>query len=638
MRYILLLLVLITTPLSAQFNWTEAEIPVRDGKSLAADFYSTDSTKAKPVILVQTPYNKNLYRLASQLPPEAVTTFPLDEAFHYVILDWRGFYGSRDAGVAGYDRGLDGYDAVEWIAAQPWCNGKVATWGPSALGAIQFQTARHHPPHLVCAVPLVKDFKVKYSDYYYGGEYRKSHVEALQKLGFFVTSLILDHPTNDFFVKVVESGSDYPEEFNVPMLVVGGWFDHYPDDVLRAFEDIRTRSSAEVRDQHKLIFGPWTHSGVDKAEQGELEYPTGANVVNFASLQFFHYHLLNAENSWQLKPTVRYFQLGKDRWMEGDSWTGVVAKTSPKSFYLRNSGVLSTNSIGGPDFPPVTFRYDPRDPSPTYGGSYFDPFNKDAAVGPYDQREVVESRNDAVIFSTEPLEQDLDVTGPISIELFVSSDRKDTDFGVRLCDVYPDGRSMLLTQGIRRMRFRDGFTPQDTSLITPGEVYKVTVELQNLAVTFKAGHQIRVIITGSNYPHFDVNPNTAAPLYQSPDSLVAINSIYMAPQYASRLVLPVPQASGVEHQNNINASSLQAYITPNLLQDRATLSLSLPTRSNIQIALFDLSGHQVSGSWTYQLEAGEQEIPLDLPTLSAGIYFLRTIVGEKVTSLPLVVE
>jgi putative CocE/NonD family hydrolase len=180
-------------------------IPMRDGKSLAADLYTSDSNMAKPVILVQTPYNKDLYRLAINLPPQAGGTFPYDSLhYNYVILDWRGFYGSKSATVAGYDRGLDGYDAVEWIAAQRWCDGKVGTWGGSALGAIQFMTAKPHPPHLVGCVPLIKDYKTTYGDFYYGGDYRREHVTTLQALGLTDTTLILAHPTNDLLWQATE--------------------------------------------------------------------------------------------------------------------------------------------------------------------------------------------------------------------------------------------------------------------------------------------------------------------------------------------------------------------------------------------------------------------------------------------------
>ena len=158
-----------------QLEYISLSIPTRDGKLLAADLYYSDSFPlCKPVILIQTPYNKNYYRLATIPGLPGDTMFPVSEYYNYVILDWRGFSGSSDASEVGYDRGLDGYDAVEWIAGQDWCDGNVGTWGSSALGYIQYLTARHQPPHLKCCTPQVKNIKIRYDIYYYGGDYRKT--------------------------------------------------------------------------------------------------------------------------------------------------------------------------------------------------------------------------------------------------------------------------------------------------------------------------------------------------------------------------------------------------------------------------------------------------------------------------------
>ena len=630
---------LCSTVLSAQISWTEIGIPVRDGQNLAADLYGNDTTVAKPVILIQTPYNKNFYRVRAQLPPQAGNPLPLDtNAFHYVILDWRGFFGSRDAASQGYDRGLDGYDAVEWIAAQSWCNGKVGTWGPSALGAIQFQTARHQPPHLVCAVPLVKDFKTQYTTYYYGGEFRKSHVGALQGLGFTSTALILDHPTNDIFIRVIENRTDYPEEFAVPMLMIGGWFDHYPDHVIRGFHDIVERSDPNVRDQHRFIYGPWTHSGIDEAEQGELEYPNAVNVGRDAVLQFFYYHLLNAKNGWPLTPRVRYYQLGENEWRETDNWYTQVATADTTSLYLQDGNALSVEEMEGAQILIDEVTYDPRDPSPTHGGSFFDPFNRDAAVGPFDQREVVESRDDALLYTTEPLTSDLEVTGPVAVELYVATNRYDTDVAVRLCDVYPDGRSMILTQGIRRLRFRDGFRPQDTALGEPGTVYKMVVELQNLAVTFKAGHRLRIIVTGSNYPHFDVNPNTPAPLYNSPDSVSADIQVYAGTQIPSRIILPIRTTTGVADREVTNRTSVLS-LSPNPLLGNGTIHAQVSAPGHMIMTLCDAAGNEVLRLADRTVEAGEHTFPIMLDNqVASGAYFCRlSLNGKHIESKPIVV-
>jgi predicted acyl esterase len=393
------------------FTTTEIWIPMRDGKFLAADLYTTDPSVSKPVILIQTPYDKDLQRTAF-LDPDLVAPLPLDTAaFNYVVVDWRGFHDSEQAGEPGaYDRGKDGYDTVEWISWQSWSNGKVGTYGPSALGLIQFQTARFQPPHLVCAMPTVKDFKTKYSDCYYGGDYRKEHVEAMERLQFVIADSILAHPTHDMMWEFLETVNDYPESFAIPMLLATGWFDHYPGDVLRAFEDIRTRSDVTVRSSHKLVVGPWLHTGMGKSEQGGLDFPESVGLLDSMAVWFFHRYLLEEENGYEGQPVMQYFVMGENAWHQADSWP--TEATSTDTLYLESDGLLS-------EIPPISssdsdgFLYDPKDPSPTFGGSRFNPFNPFILTGPRDQRFMVESRSDAMVFSTPVLTEPLTVLGSL---------------------------------------------------------------------------------------------------------------------------------------------------------------------------------------------------------------------------------
>lgn len=509
-------------------------IPVRDGQVLAADLYfSGASPLPKPVILIQTPYNKAYYRTGT-LPPGqgGGKGFPKDDRYNYVVLDWRGFYGSKPAAVPGYDRGLDGYDAVEWIAGQPWCAGNVGTWGSSALGYIQYLTARYHPPHLKCCTIQVKDFLNQYSNYYYGGDYRKEHVQSLAVLGFISTALVLAHPTHDSFWQGLESDSDLAAEIQVPVLMVGGWYDHFPSDVLMGFEDLRQKSHPDVRAAHKLIIGPWTHGGVGDSEQGILKYPSATDIYN-QEIDFWNYYLLGIENGWMDRPVVQYFQMGEDSWFTSSSWKDI--SRAEKRLYFQPDNALSENlPAGGGE--PARFSYDPADPTPALGGSRFNPFDPDVLVGPQDLGPV-EARPDVLVFSTPPLSQDLRVNGPMRAELYVSSDRTDTDFCVRLTDVYPDGRSVIMTQGIRRMRFRNGFETEE--LLLPGQIYPVTVELQDLALTFKAGHRLRLVVCSADYPHFDKNRNDGGPMYTPGPSHTASNVVYADAEHPSGLVLQV---------------------------------------------------------------------------------------------------
>ncbi len=593
-------------------------VPVRDGNVLAADVYTNDTTKQKPVILIQTPYNKNLYRLTTGGTPDGKASFPYDSSrYNYVVIDWRGFYGSKSADVQGYDRGLDGYDAVEWIARQPWCNGKVGTWGPSALGLIQFQTASKQPPHLVCSVPLVKDFKTKYTDYYCGGDYRKEHVETLQKLGFLSTSGILTQPDYNAIWKAVETSSDMADKIAVPMLLVSGWFDHFPDDVLRAFDDLRTKSDASVRDKHKLIMGPWLHSGVDQADQGELSYPNAVGIANDAAQKFFDYTILGAKNGYPLLPRVRYYQLGVNEWRTTDDWHSLQKDTM--SFYLRENNALlqqppsSTNQS-------AVIHLDPRDPSPSYGGARFNPFDPTVVPGPLDIRQVVESRNDARIFTTPPFDRDFEIDGPATVHLYVATDRTDTDFSVRLCDVYPEGRAMIMTDGIRRLRFRNAYSKEE--LAQPGSVYHLEIDLQNLALTFLKGHSLQLVVASADYPRYDINLNNGGAMYTAGDTLIATNTLSFDAAHPSYLTTWTSASHTPVEFSPVLASELsQNY--PNPCTSFTQIKYSTDAQGRATLKLYSVLGKEIASLVDEETVPGVYVAGIDLRSLPAGVYFYR---------------
>ncbi|MBN2431204.1 MAG: CocE/NonD family hydrolase [Acidobacteria bacterium] len=541
--------------------YSPLDIPVRDGQTLAADLYFSGATpEPRPVILIQTPYNKNYYR-RMVWNPEQPPLFPLDRHYNYVALDWRGFYGSTDAAVAGYDRGLDGYDAVEWIAAQPWCDGRVGTWGSSALGYIQFQTARHRPPRLVCSVPRVKDIRTTYSDYYYGGVYRREHIENMEQLGLVSTDLILAHPTRDFFWQIWEQQTDFTAALAVPMFIIGGWFDHYPETVLAAFHDLRTQSPAPARNQHKLLFGPWLHGEVDESRQGILEYPNATGIADEMTIRFWDFHLRDQANGWEEVPPVTYYQMGDNDWVTTDTWEN--PRREERILYLTAGGHLAFTPPAD-DEPPAPFDYDPADPTPAVGGARFSPFDPDLPIGPQDLRTTIENRGDVLVYSTAPLTYDLRLAGPVRILLYVSSDRLDTDICIRLTEVFPDGRSVIMTQGIRRMRFRNGYSAEE--LMIPGEIYPVEVELQDLALTIRRGHRLSIVVSSAAYPHFDANPNSGGPLYEPGPLYIARNTIWHDADHPSHVLLSVPWPSDISGDGQADATDLlllAAYLADN---------------------------------------------------------------------------
>ncbi|MCX6149288.1 MAG: CocE/NonD family hydrolase [Ignavibacteriales bacterium] len=610
------------------YSFIPLSIPTRVNfpfkKSLAADLYSLDTNIAKPVIFIQTPYNKNLYRTNIHLPQSGGVTFPFDSInYNYVIMDWRGFYGSILAKIDGYDRGLDGYDAIEWIANQKWCNGKIGTYGASALGLIQFQTARHHPPHLICAVPLVKDYKTSYNNYYYGGDYRKEHVESLAKLGFLSTEEILAHPKKDFYWNVIESSSDYPEEISIPVLMIGGWFDHFPDEVIRAFNDLYERSDVTVLFKHKFLIGPWLHSGIGKLQQGEIEYPNAFGYPDSIAMQFFNYYLRNESNSYDKNSTIIYYQLGEDEWHSTNGWNSI--STTTDTLFLCEGNLLSFNKPFS-EISSDSFYYDPKDPSPAIGGARFNPFITDLPDGPIDISNSIEIRNDVLIFSTESLSHQIKINGNAILKLFISSNRKDTDFALRLCDVYPDNRSIIITQGIRRMRFRSSYSSD--SLMIPGKIYPVEIQLQNIALTIKPGHKLRIVISSSIYPHFDINLNNGDSLYVPGDTLIANNYVYFNKNYPSCLVWQTSEITAVpkEEFKVVENFKLEQNF-PNPFNPTTKIGFRNSKFGFVSLKVYDILGNEVATLVNEEIPlggtAGSYEVEFSGSSLPSGIYFYR---------------
>ncbi len=601
----------------AQLNPVSVNIPMRDGKFLAADIYLPNSDSlTRPTILIQTPYQKNFYH-GLGLPLEVgfnINTSP----FNFVIVDWRCFYGSAAACTTSVNRGQDGYDVVEWIAQQPWSNDSTGTWGPSALGIIQFQTAKENPPHLTCCVPIVAGMRSGYQRYYPGGVYRTEYVQMLDALGYGLSTLILAHTVKDVYWTVAESTTFYPTSINVPMFMIGGWYDHATEEVLESFEGIRTQSATAVRSQQKLLMGPWTHNASSSAplQVGELDYPQAQNVSDSLARKFFDYYLLNATNGWNARPVVEYFQMGENTW-NNDSSLNTSGMTNYNLYFHSNGGLDLNVPSSTTDFQNIN--YDPHDPSPTIGGpTLLNTLNQ----GPYDQAPVVESRNDLLTFTTAPLSQDVVMRGRPTAHLKVSSDKLDTDFSLRLTDVYPDGSSMLVLDGIRRMRFRTGYTATDTSDISSGTIYPLDVDLfANSAITFLAGHKIRVDVTSSNYPRFDCNLNNGQTMYVAGDTLTASNTVYMNGTNSSYITLPLENFP--DEINEVNSES-GLFIYPNPAKEWFEIS-GLRLEINSRITLIDVLGKE-----TYSTILTTSNTKLQTQDLQGGIYFLRIEISNRV--------
>lgn len=604
----ILFLLAFSFSLRAQLTPIIDSIPMRDGKKLAADIYLSPNATAA-TILVQTPYDRTLYRtFGLPLYGFNVNTMP----YNIVILDWRCFHGSQLACVSSPNRGEDGYDAVEWIAAQTWSDGQVATHGASALGVVQYQTAKEQPPSLVCICPIVAGPQTEYQGYFEGGVYRTEFVTQLDVLGYGLSPFLLANQYYSLTWQFLESTTNYPASINVPAFMINGWYDHNTDEMINFFTGIRTSSPLAVRDEHRFVIGPWTHKAVGENAQGALNYPGAAGWSDSLARMYFDYHLRNIPNGWNATPYVQYFQMGDDVWLNSPAWppTGLQNVTlflHPGNFLDSQS---PTNATGN-----STYAYDPADPSPTVGGPTLLPTLPE---GPFDQAPVIETRNDVLVFSTATLGQDVIFKGDATATLYVSSDQPDTDFAIRLTDVYPDGRSMLVTDGITRMRFRNGFTTNDTASMIAGTVYPIGIALPSTAITFKAGHRIRIDITSSNYPRFDNNLNNGGAMYVAGDTNIANNTVYFNSQYPSHIDLNLVDFVGSAHGPQI--TQIYADLFPNPSGGEATLHFNTAQRGTYSVEVIDLAGRVV---WTKSENcSGEQNWILPA-TLAAGTYMVK---------------
>lgn len=607
---------LLSSQALAQLDWEVIQIPMRDGRNLFADLYLPNDTDTFPVVLVQTPYGKNFSRTAG-LPLGIWHDLP-NSPFAFVVMDWRCRFASIGACNPDAERGEDGYDAVEWIAAQSWCTGKIGTVGPSALGNVQYQTAREQPPHLVCAIPEVASPQFNYRQYLPGGVLRAEYFKTLSWLfpgaGF---DLMVANPYYNLIWQIAEASTMYPEDISIPMFLVGGWYDHNLVDNLIMMDTLMRASDPGVRDEHKILIGPWVHGGtgdgfLGSLEQGQLTYPEADGFNHTLSRQFMEHYLLGIDNGWENQNRYTFFQMGDNKWYQAETWP--PANISNVELFINPNHLLTSEAAQRNEA--YEYFYDPEDPSPTIGGKTL---SLDLDQGPFDQA-LVEERDDNVVLSTAPFASSLPVQGKVVVELHFASDRLDTDVILRLTDVYPDGRSMLLSESALRMRFREGFRVVDTAFLTASEIYPITLEFDDIAHTFQPGHQLRLIITSSNYPNLNRNMNNGGEMYpdNNPDTLVAplvaTNQIWYGPEFPSRITLPVQQSS--TSTSILDAASAKITVQPNPASSLIEIK-GIPRGSKLSV--FDHSG-RICIQQTYI--SGQK---IDISQLPLGIYLLSAL-------------
>ncbi len=595
-------------------TFDDISIPMRDGEVLSADVYIPAGADSCEVILIQTPYNKNLFEAGM---PLGIGTNLDSQPYAFVIIDWRGFYGSSGANTSNFERGEDGYDVIDWIVQQPWHLDRVGTWGPSALGGVQYHTAREHHPNHTCAIPVVAHPEQAYESYFYGGCLEEARLTQLDALGYGLSPVVLANPYFNSIWQFSANNSWYPQDIYIPTLQIGGWYDHNIDRMMDWYEACRNSALPSVQDEQWLLVGPWVHGGtgiayVGSSIQGELTYPNAAFVNDDMALDFFDFYLLDAVNGWDTTDKITYYNMGDDTWLSSNNAT--IDQPQNDVLFLNDAGILSVNDTGVSS---TSFLSDPSNPSPTLGGATL---SNGLDQGPYDQVSL-DSRSDVITFQSGVLYADATISGRVTARLNISSDQPDCDIVVRLVDVYPDNRSMLINDGIQRIRFRNGYSQGDEEFMTPGQVYSIDVDLPFTHYTWKSGHRIKIYISGNSSIRWNVNLQDGGTMYQQGTGNIANITVHHDQTYPSYIHFPGSNSSlGVSESNDVHVN-----VYPNPAQN----DLFIDGIEHPKYELLNAQGQVV-------LEGVGREI--NTSTLATGWYLLN-IRGEGVEKqFPVIIE
>jgi predicted acyl esterase len=526
LRLTLALLLAVTSTFAARET---IMLPMRDGTKLATDIYKPDGAPPYPVILIRTPYNKDM---GIAIGPEGNK-----RGLAVVVQDCRGRSASEGENLPFHMDKTDGYDTVEWLAKQPWCNGKIGTWGGSAVAITQFQmlasgTDKISAQHLTVGAPNLYDV------IYINGLFRKSLIEDWLKGARWsphALPLWTSHPTYDEYWRDRDASRHY-RKVNFPAVHIGGYYDIFAQSTIDAFVGYQEHAGSKGRGKQKLVMGPWAHA-VLQEKVGELVFPNAKKPPGRAhdAWQWFDMTLHNDSTALDAEPAVTYYVIGDTSdpkapgnvWRQADQWPPF--KHDPTRFYLHRDRTLSRRDPQATS--PLSYIYDPTNPAPTVGG-----IQLSIPAGPMDQRKV-ESRDDVLVFTSDPLTAPVEVTGRVRAKIWFSTDAPDTDFIARLCDVYPDGRSFNLCEGAVRARFRNGIEKEE--LLRPGKVYPLEIDLWSTSAIFNTGHRIRFQISSSSAPGYDPNPNSGAAFRSDDKTQKATIKLYVDAKTPSHLVLPV---------------------------------------------------------------------------------------------------
>ncbi|MEI7588380.1 MAG: CocE/NonD family hydrolase [Chitinophagia bacterium] len=550
-------------------------IKMRDGIVLYGDVYMPAKEGKYPTIVSRTPYgvqrdgaHKNFIKFAQN-------------GYAVVFVDVRGRYESEGKWEPFRDEAKDGYDIVEWAAVQSFSNGRIATQGGSYVGHNQWQTMNEHPPHMIAAFPSLASTNLYANWITMGGAFRLSfnygwgvvrmpnrimlpqywHTESfapeelkydnilfhlplktgdLKSAGYAVQHYRdwVEHESYDSYWKSISDEERFAT-YTVPVHTLGGWFDIFIQGTINGYVGMKNKAAnADARKYTKMIIGPWGHGA--SQSYGGVDFTPAAFIDQFElELKFFDFHLKGLKNGLDTEDPVKLFYMGVNKWRTEKDWP--IPGTQYQKIYLSSQGnAKSVRGNGVLSFhPPMNegkdqFTYDPNMPVGTLGGNNC--CGTPTATGPADQRPI-EKREDVLVYSSDFLTAPVTIAGPVKVKLFASTDGPDTDWMIKLTDVYPDGTSMPISEGILRAKFREGL--DKIKLLTPNQTYQYDIELTGTANVFQKGHRIRVDVTSSDFPQFDRNPNTGEKLGQSDKVRIAHQTIFHGAAQASYIELPV---------------------------------------------------------------------------------------------------
>lgn len=515
---------------------TESMVPMRDGVKLATSVYLPQGEGPWPVIVSRTPYSKRA--------PSGRSGRYTAVGYVYVHQDTRGRFASEGA-YEPYQTDIeDGHDTIEWAAVQSWSNGKVGISGRSAAGIHANLASASAPPHLICAYVVTASESLFDESYFMGGVFRehfRGNFMRLQgvedQIPIMKARAILDEKWKR--TDMVH----HRDKINIPMYQIGGWYDMFAKGAIGNFVYLQNHGREGARGNQKLWMGPWAHSRLD----GDMDYVgnRGLGAAFDDEMRWFEYWLKGIDNGIMDEPAMTYYHMAAARQGAVSELNGLrqAENWPPPSrdlrIYLQADRSMSFERPRE-DRSFTSYRHDPANPVPTFGGAnYNNNREHPITVGPVDQRQIGD-RGDYLRFVTPPLQEDLHVQGRIDMELWVSTDAPDTDFMVKLVDVYPDGYEAIVLDSPIRARYRYGREPGDIEMMKPGRPTLLTIDLWSIAMTFERGHRVSIHVSSSNAPRFEVNPNTGEPAGSSlMVPRVATNAVYHDQTHPSAILLPV---------------------------------------------------------------------------------------------------